>query len=107
MILLRGAALRLDTHQQKVSQALALLPPVPVGATPGACRKCRDSCHRKRLIGGEKSTNALFPASLVRGKEERDSAEQLRLLFRSSWEQFCQAARFPSVSLVFVVFLSN
>lgn len=40
MILLRAAALHLDTHKEKVNQALAFLFHVPFGTIPGAYHKC-------------------------------------------------------------------
>lgn len=105
MILLRGAALQLGSHKQKLNQALGLLFPAPFGTIPGSYHQRWDSLLYKWKA--KKGDNVLFSASLVGGKEEKNLAEQLHLLFLSPLEQFCQAARFPSVSFVFVIFLSN
>lgn len=35
-----GAGLQLETHKQKVNQALRFLSPVPFGTIPGAYHKC-------------------------------------------------------------------
>lgn len=107
MILLRGAALHLGTHKEKVNQALTFLFLVPFGTKPGAYHNAEIAFSTNGYSGAKKGNNVLFSASLVRGKEEKDLAEQLHLLSLSSLEQFCQAAHFPSVSFVFVIFLSN